>query len=270
MSPGKPPDQRAVGAGHGIADDDPDLDTAPPEVERRIEGEALWCEQAGIKTKRFCQSPEVIVAHLARSHLELAVAAFRVGMPPDLDVVGRVEKSRVHAFVGADHLLQKCPVTTVAAANEMLSQLPDLPAPDPWFAWHSGQSLIVRIAAGGQQYVYLANRKTGQGKINVEVQGRQVCQFDPQDVQIPPGAQGNLVISQTKSALLCLRQSRQRDRWHLAEAEFPGSAETAMTSDDDAIRVDQNRVGESELADRSNNLFDLGFGMGPRVSRIGL
>jgi len=62
---------------------------------------------------------------------------------------------------------------------------------------------------------------------------------------------------------------RQRDRRHRREPDVLCREQAAVSRDDAAVSVDQDRVGEPERLDRRGDLLDLLLRMGARVTRIG-
>ena len=72
---------------------------------------------------------ELIAAHLAGGHRELAVAAARVGMPADRDIVRRVEKGCVDLYVFPDNARQERAVATITTSKAMVAEDPDVIRP---------------------------------------------------------------------------------------------------------------------------------------------
>jgi GAF domain-containing protein len=64
-------------------------------------------------------------------------------------------------------------------------------------------------------------------------------------------------------------EMRELDARHLDQAQLAGRGHAAMPGDDPVVAVEQNRVGETELADAAGDLRDLRLGMRPRVAGIG-
>ena len=61
----------------------------------------------------------------------------------------------------------------------------------------------------------------------------------------------------------------ERDRGYVLKPEAPGGEEPAMTREDAALRVDENRDVEPERRDAVGDAGDLPGGMNARVSLIG-
>ena len=72
---------------------------------------------------------ELGLAHLARGHRELAMAACRVGVPFDPHIVGRIEESRIDMRPLANDPLQKSSVPTITASHPVIAEDPDV----AWF-----------------------------------------------------------------------------------------------------------------------------------------
>lgn len=61
---------------------------------------------------------------------------------------------------------------------------------------------------------------------------------------------------------------RQPDAWHLGHLELTGGHDAPVASDDAAVFVDQDWVGETKLFDACRDLSDLFVGVSPAVSNI--
>ncbi|HEX2281604.1 MAG TPA: hypothetical protein VHG52_07565, partial [Thermomicrobiales bacterium] len=71
------------------------------------------------------ENPDCLRRHLAGGHGKLPVPSWRVGMSADADVVGRIEEGGIDRRI-ADHFLQKGGVATVAAADAVVADDPDV------------------------------------------------------------------------------------------------------------------------------------------------
>jgi hypothetical protein len=105
-----------------------------------------------------------------------------------------------------------------------------------------GQTLLhVRIKESGQ----VVRRESDQ--VEIEIHPLQVGQFDWQQVVIPFGQFGSLVVGQAICLHLRRRQPfRDVDR-HLFQFQFFGCLETGVADNDDAVLVDDDRLAESKL-----------------------
>ena len=57
--------------------------------------------------------------------------------------------------------------------------------------------------------------------------------------------------------------------WDVFHTNQDRRSKSSMTSHDHVVLVDQDWIGETVLLDTVSNLFDLLFGMGTRIARIG-
>jgi hypothetical protein len=57
-------------------------------------------------------------------------------------------------------------------------------------------------------------------------------------------------------------------RWNRVHSEQLGSLQSSVASHYDALRVDQNRIGETELFDRLRDQFDLALGMFSGIAAV--
>src|SRR5258708_15804322 len=63
--------------------------------------------------------------------------------------------------------------------------------------------------------------------------------------------------------------SSARSAWSRSTRFRPGGLKSAVTRDDMAFGIGENRVGKAECFDRCADLIDLALGMGARIARIG-
>src|SRR5207248_11271603 len=72
----------------------------------------------------------------------------------------------------------------------------------------------------------------------------------PQQVEIPPRVERDLVVGEAQGALLGLAQAGELDRGHFRQAHRFGRQQSAVTGDDDTLGIDKDRIGEPELPER--------------------
>ena len=134
---------------------------------------------------------------------------------------------------------------------------------------HRRDDLVLGIGRAFQDHVDLAGGEAGQREVEVDVEHRQLAELELQEIEVPAGAERDLVVGDPQRPLLRLGEVRQRDRRHLGHAERLRRQQPAVPGDDRALGVDQDRIGEAELADRGGDLLDLPLRMGAGVARVG-
>ena len=212
------------------------------------------------------ECPKCFAAHFARSHGELAMPALGIGVAIDPNVVRWIQERGVDPCPRTHHFLEKRQVSSVAAADPMLPRNPDVAGSRSRLDRNHRDDFVVRIGCPIKDHVYLADRETGQGQIDAEIEFRQL---DLQQLEIPPRPEGDLVVGEPQGALLRFGEARQRDGRHFGKAQCLSRQKTAMPGNYRTVRIDQNWVREPKLADRSCDLIQLAFGMGPGVSAVG-
>lgn len=165
---------------------------------------------------------------------------------------------------------QEIQVSTIAATNPVATEDPDVAGFGSGDFRNCRNDLVVRIVRRLQCNIDLSRGKPGQRQIEIDVKRANFIELEPQDLEIPSGIEGDLVIGKPKCLLLRLGQASQCNRWNIGQAEFFGGSQSSVTRDEHARFVDQDRIGESEFPDRSDELLDLTFGMGSRIARIRL
>jgi hypothetical protein len=127
---------------------------------------------------------------------------------------------------------------------------------------------VRRPFAGLVEYnVDLVQREPGD--LDVEIDRDQALQLDRQQLLVPPGIEGELVIGQyIGPPLRHIEMGETQRRDALQPKKFCG-LDTAVAGDDLAVLPDQHRVGEPEPPDAVGDLLHLLLGMGARIARIG-
>ena len=161
------------------------------------------------------------LAHLARGHGELAMPALGVGVAVDLHVVRRIQERGVDRRTVADDAPQEVCVATVAAADAVLAENPDVAELRPGLDRDGGNDLLVGIIRGLEHDVDLAAGEAGQRQVEVDVERADVVKLEPQDLDVPAGIQRDLVVGEAERLLLGFGEPAQLDRWHFARARSP-------------------------------------------------
>ena len=128
--------------------------------------------------------------------------------------------------------------------------------------------LVVGIILALHDHVDLTGREARDGEIKIDVHHGQVGQFKFEDLEIPAGVEGDLVVGQAQGTLLRIREAMKDDGRDFGHPDGFRCEQPSVTRYDRPIDVNQDRIGESELADRSHDLIDLTLGMSAGVPRI--
>src|SRR5262245_53184419 len=123
-------------------------------------------------------------------------------------VVRRIQKRRIDSRFLADQAPNEGEVACVATTDTMLTEYPDVAQPGPRRRRHLWNDLVLRIGAPIQNDVQFARRETGQGEIEVEIQGSQLGQLQSQDIKVLARPERNLIVGDPQCAFLGLAQPR--------------------------------------------------------------
>ena len=137
------------------------------------------------------------------------------------------------------------------------------------FRRHRRDHLVLGIGRSLEDHVDLAGGEAGQRQVEIDVEHRQLAELELQEIEVPAGAERDLVVGDPQRPLLRLREMRQRDRRHLGHADRLRRQQPAVAGDDPALGIDQDRVGEAERADRGGDLLELPLRVGAGVARVG-
>ena len=116
----------------------------------------------------------------------------------------------------------------------------------------------------------LAHLKAGQFDAEIKTEQRQLPELLRQEPVVPGADLGQPVIGDHKGPRLGPGQVIEAERRNLVPAELASGKQPAMTGDEVAFAVDQDRNIEAERSDAGRDLLDLPFGVEPRIGRIGL
>ena len=118
-----------------------------------------------------------------------------------------------------------------------------------------------------EERIELERLEAQRAEIGAEL--RQLAELQGEQLAIPAGPLGELVVGQNVRPLLRLGEVAELDDRHRGEAELARCQHPAVAGDDAVLAIDQNRVGEAELADRAGDQRHLRFAVGARVTSIG-
>src|SRR6266568_7196896 len=124
----------------------------------------------------------------------------------------------------------------------------------------------VSLASILQDDVDFRHLEPGQFDFDIEID--QTLQLNRQNLLVPPGLLGELVVGQDVGALIRLAQMREPVGRHRGDAEELGGFHATVTSDDLLVIIDQNRIAEAELRDAVGDLADLLLRMRPGIVRV--
>ena len=117
--------------------------------------------------------------------------------------------------------------------------------------------------------VDLGHFEAGDGHVEIGDDLRQMLEFDGENLGVPAGPRGELVVRQDKGALLIGAEMLDADGRDLRHADEPGGGNPTVAGDDHAGFVDQNWIDEIERLQAVGDQFDLARGMSAGVARIG-
>ena len=142
-------------------------------------------------------------------------------------------------------------------------------AADSTISFSAASKASVEACAGfADDDVGLADREAGQ--IEVILGLDQALQLDREQLLVPAGVQGKLVVGQDVGAFFGRGEVREAQAGHRRHADRSGGKHPAVAGDDAVAVIDQDRVGEPVPLDRFRDLLDLFFRVRPCVARIGL
>ncbi len=106
-------------------------------------------------------------------------------------------------------------------------------------------------------------------ELEIEIQLRQVLEFEREEVLVPARELGELVVRDDEGPDLLLGKMVEADRRNCRHAQLLGGAESSVAGDDGVGRVDQERAREPKLPYRVSDLADLLRRVGSRVPPTG-
>ena len=96
----------------------------------------------------------------------------------------------------------------------------------------------------------------------------QALELNGQNLLVPSGLLGELVVGQNVGALFRLAQMREPAGGHRIDTEQLGGFHAAMAGDDLLRVIDQDRIAQAELLDAACDLSDLSLRMRPGIVRV--
>ncbi len=199
---------------------------------------------------------------------DAALAALRI-FRRVVHVVGWIGEHHVRRLP-VQHPVEVRPGTGIAAQHPVRTQKPQISGPGDRIFFHFGSGILIgiqrRIEFVPQPIQFLVVEAQ---QIEVELFFSERCQFRRQQLVVPPGIQRQAIIDQNVSPFLRFGEMVEHDDGHFGEAQFASCLQPGVPGDYTGIAVDQDGVGEPELADAGRDLCDLLGGVGARIARIG-
>jgi hypothetical protein len=127
-----------------------------------------------------------------------------------------------------------------------------------------------RLAGTVGQKIDFCRLEASDLNVELEVEAREMLELDRQDLAIPPGIEGELVVGDDIGPLLGIAEMLDPDGRHHLETQRACRLDAAMAGDDHVRLVDEDRIGKAELANRGRDLMDLFPRVNPRIARIRL
>ena len=135
----------------------------------------------------------------------------RVDEAVDRHIVGGIEKGCVDLRVLANDGTKKVEVSPIAAADAVLSEDPNVAGFRARLDGNSWDVLVVGIILALHDHVDLTGREARDGEIKIDVHHSQVGQFQLEDLEVPTGVEGDLVVGQAQGTLLRIREAAKDD-----------------------------------------------------------
>lgn len=159
------------------------------------------------------------------------MAPLGIGVAVDLHIVRRIEERRIDRLAFADDRTQEVEIPSVAAADAVLVELPDVPDACAQLGRDCRNHLVIGINLLTQHDIDLTPAEPGQPKVHVELGQRQFGELELEDLDIPAGIQGDLVVREPQRLLLRFAQTDKLDHRDFGEPELLGREQPPVTCD---------------------------------------
>ena len=211
------------------------------------------------------EASKAFLIHFSRRHGKLAMAnlAKAADMAVDGHVIGRVGEDQLRLVLSQKGSID-IRIGGIAADQPVFSNLPDIANLCDGRSGINERDVFFRnIRCIRLQFtdenIDLGGLEAGKGKIEVEIDREKFLQLDGEDLPIPAGKLRKAVVGDDIGADLFLRQIRKAEGRHGLHPEEPRCLDPAVSGDDTARSIDQDRIGKSELFDTVGDLPDLLF-----------
>ena len=215
-------------------------------------------------------------AHFTRGHDELAVLdrAGPTDVSGDRDIVRRIAEHHLRPR-GPEQALVGLSPGGVAADQPVLSDVPDIAKTGDRIAGKRFGNAVGRIGLIGgraigqlaQGNVDLGQLEPGERQVVVELERREILELQGQQVTVPAGILGKLVVGDHIGAnvgFAHVAQANGRDQFHPDQLR---RRDPAVAGDDAVVFVHEHRIDEPEMPYGARDLRDLFLGMRARVRR---
>ena len=198
-------------------------------------------------------------------------------MAADRHIIGRIGEHHLRLLLAEQRRIN-VGLCGIATDEAMPADRPDIASPRDRRPRRDRRHLICGIGLAvlfaerqlADEHVDLRQLEAGDGEIEVDVEVGEILELDREQVPIPAGILGELVVGDHISADIRLAHARQLDGRDRHAAEQLRGRDTAMPGDDAVRIIDQDRIGESEPPDRRGDLLNLLCGMRARIACSGL
>ena len=193
------------------------------------------------------KSPERFVRHLSGRHRELPAPPPCVGVAVDPNIVGRIQEGRIDRSIVPDDLAEEVEVATIAATNAMLATNPDVAVAYAGLDRNGRDYLVVRIALRRQQHIDFARRKPRDRKIEINLEVGKLLKLQFRRSLSQPALSAILLSARRNARLWASSRCGSVIVGAKVEANRLGRQQPALSGDQDAIGIDEQRIGESKL-----------------------
>ena len=194
-------------------------------------------------------------------------------MARDWDVVRRVGENHLRES-SPKQLLERFESSGVAAQQTMPAQNPQVaPLAHRRRRFIDCRKLVegfIRRAGFADQQIDFGGLETGDGQIEIEVELRQILQFECEELAVPTSVLGQFVVGRTYARFSVSLMRSSRIVGTLSMPRSFTALTPAVSRYHSAFGIDQNRIGETKLADAVSDLPNLPRRVGSRVPRIEL
>ena len=112
--------------------------------------------------------------------------------------------------------------------------------------------------------------KAGDLEVEAGLDRAEMLKLDLQDLRVPAGVLGDLVVGQNVGLELLVGQMIDLDRRHFGPAERPRGFDSAVTRQNRVEIVDDDGIDEAELLNGGGDLMDLLLGVSARIALVRL
>ena len=238
---------------------------------------AVAAGRGGMPKRRLQEGRECLARHFAGPHGELAMAdaAEPAHVSIDRNIVGRISEDEIGAFV-AQKALERLTLSRIPTQEPVAPEQPQVARPghpEGGIDKRRGGVLCIvgrirrRLSGFVEQHIDFSQREPGDLDIEFEIDER--LQFDGENLAVPAGVEGQLVVGQHIGSALRRIEVGEAQRRNALNPKQLGGLHPAVPGDDLGVIADEDRIGEAEPLNAVGDLTDLLFGMNAGVLREG-